>query len=124
MTNPVLERQIHQPLPEQFIWFSKDAGQRPTTPLYFRSSFVVANKPAQATLYVAGPDQVSVYLNGKMVGNFNQNPATRTRPAVFVLNVGRSLAPGKNVLALMTSVETASRSRLSPGHAMKWSPRR
>ena len=99
----VLESQVHQPLPEQFIWFTPDRGQRQEGPIFFRSTFTLGKKPQRATLYVAGPDAAAVYLNGKLAGNFRQDPSTRTRPPVFVVEVTSALLEGKNLLALQIS---------------------
>jgi alpha-L-rhamnosidase len=99
----LLEKQLHQPLPEQFIWFTKDSSERHEGPLFFRSAFAITKKPLKATLYVAGPETAAIYLNGKLVGNFRQNPSTRTRPPVFVLEVTTGINAGTNVLALKIS---------------------
>ena len=100
ITSPVLESQTHQPLPEQYIWSSKAAHERQEGPSYFRSSFNLSEKPPNATLYVAGPEQVAVYLNGDLIGNFKRNPASRLHPFVFWLDVSQHLLGGHNVLAL------------------------
>lgn len=100
ITSPMLESQTHQPLPEQYIWSSKGAHERREGPSYFRSSFNLSEKPPNATLYVAGPEQVAVYLNGELIGNFKQNPTSRLRPFVFWLDVSQQLKEGRNVLAL------------------------
>ena len=60
ITSPVLESQTHQPLPEQYIWSSKGAQERREEASYFRSSFNLSEKPPNATLYVAGPEQVAL----------------------------------------------------------------
>ena len=107
VTSPVLESQTHQALPEQYIWTSKgvhapfpDQAQSQQGASYFRSSFTVSEKPSKATLYVAGPQQVAVYLNGQLVGNFKNEPAVRLRPFVFYLDVSQQLKVGSNVVAM------------------------
>jgi hypothetical protein len=103
MTGHSLERQVHKPLPEQFIWFTKDSSERHEGPILFRAKFEMANKPQRATLCVAGPETAAIYLNGKLVGNFRQNPSTRTRPPVFVLEVTAAIREGSNLIALKIS---------------------
>ena len=98
ITSPALESQSHQPLPEQYIWVS--GHERREGPNYFRSSFNLSEKPRQTTLYVAGPDQVAVYLNGQLIGNFERDSTSRLGPYVFYLDVSRQLKEGSNVLAL------------------------
>lgn len=92
ITSPVLESQTHQALPEQYIGSSKgvhapfpDQAQSQGGASYFRSSFIVSEKPSKATLYVAGPQQAAVFLNGQLVGNFKNEPTARLRPFVFYL---------------------------------------
>src|SRR5580698_3530450 len=71
-----LERDIHQPLPEQYIWTAPDAPandtdriqyvfpapNEKTEPHFFRASFNLSSVPVQATLYIAGPRSAEVYL--------------------------------------------------------------
>lgn len=100
IASPVLESQTHQPLPEQYISSGKNAPERREGASYFRSSFNVSEKPQNATLYVAGPEQVAVYLNGQLIGNFKQDPISRLHPFVFYLDVSQQLKEGRNVLTL------------------------
>jgi hypothetical protein len=99
----VLESKIHQPLTEQYIWSSKGAHKRQEGASYFRSSFNLSEKPPNATLYMAGPEQVAVYLNGGLIGNFKQDPTSRIHPFVFWLDVSQHLLEGHNVLALQVA---------------------
>jgi hypothetical protein len=100
ITSPVLESQIHQPLPEQYIWSSKGAQAGQEKASWFRSSFNLSEKPQRATLYVAGPEQVTVTLNDELIGNFKQDPSSKLHPFVFWLDVSQRLLGGRNVLAL------------------------
>ena len=100
ITSPVLESQTHQPLPEQYIWTSKGAQASQEKASWFRTSFNLSEKPARATVYVAGPEQVTVTLNGALIGNFKQDPSSRLHPFVFWLDVTPHLQGGRNVLAL------------------------
>jgi hypothetical protein len=103
IASPALESQTHQALPEQYIWFTKDAHERREGSSYFRSSFDVSEKPSKSTLYVAGPEQVAVYLNGQLTGNFKNDPTSRLQPFVFYLDVSQQLKEGSNVLALQVA---------------------
>ncbi|HUY12356.1 MAG TPA: alpha-L-rhamnosidase C-terminal domain-containing protein [Terriglobia bacterium] len=108
--SPKLESQLHESLPEQYIWTqgSSTTGRRfwsPTTGntpqwLYFRRSFQVPETPQTAYLYVAGPERFRIYLNGQLISNAQQDPTARIHPFVFSLDVSHSLRAGRNVLAL------------------------
>ncbi|MGH9448795.1 MAG: hypothetical protein ACRD3O_24225, partial [Terriglobia bacterium] len=110
IASPKLESQLHQPLPEQYIWAQRprSAGMgfsfpaRGYTPrwVYFRRSFELSTVPTAATLYVAGPARMRVYLNGQLLANAEQDPGSKIYPNVLVLDVSRSLHLGPNVLAL------------------------
>jgi hypothetical protein len=52
---------------------------------------------------VAGPQQVAVYLNGELIGNFQQDPTSRLHPLVFWLDVSPHLLGGHNVVALQVA---------------------
>jgi alpha-L-rhamnosidase len=95
--------QGHTPLPEQYIWSavhrSKDQIQK-NAPIYFRATFQVETVPQHATLYVAGPEASSAYLDGKLVDKVQQNPASPLKMPVYITDVSGKLHAGKNVLAL------------------------
>jgi hypothetical protein len=110
-----MEGSSGRPLPEQYIWTQappSGASGAPTQttaanpdqprPHYFRDHFTVAHAPAQATLYVAGPRSVTVYLNGKRVLETRAYPSLllAMKIHVFTVDVGRFLQPGKNVIAV------------------------
>lgn len=108
--SPRLESSLHHPLPEQYIWMRTN-GRLPVnfwSPtagavhrwLYFRHSFNVDSVPRVATLYIAGPTHIRVYLNGRLLANAQQNPGAKIHPYVLILNVSKSLHAGRNVLAL------------------------
>ena len=95
--------QGHTALPEQYIWSanhrSKDQIEK-NAPIYFRATFQVKNVPQHATLYVAGPEASSAYLDGKLVDKIQDNPASPLKMPVFTTDVSGKLHAGKNVLAL------------------------
>ena len=107
---PAMEASASRPLPEQYIWTQAappgatgaPANRDQPKPHYFRDHFTVAHAPAHATLYVAGPRSVKVYLNGKRVLDTRAYPSLllAMKIHVFTAEVGRALQPGKNVLAV------------------------
>jgi len=100
---PRLESSLHKPLPEQYIWAGGTADSDWERERYFRHAFTVATPPRVATLYVAGPDRIRVYLNGTLLANAERDPKSKIRPMVLSLDVTRSLRAGRNVLALEVS---------------------
>jgi alpha-L-rhamnosidase len=110
ISSPRLESHLHQALPEQYIWaqakgraarefWSPTAGNSAQW-IYFRKRFDVTSVPQAATLYVAGPARMRVYVNGQRLANAEQDGTEKIHPFVVILEVARSLQPGQNVLAL------------------------
>ncbi len=103
VASPQPADQGHAALPEQYIWSanrrSKDQIEK-DSPIYFRATFQVKGVPQHATLYVAGPEASSAYLDGKLVDKVQDNPASPLKMPVFTTDVGGKLHTGKNVLAL------------------------
>jgi alpha-L-rhamnosidase len=109
-----LERDIHTPLPEQYVWTatasdSSDADRiqyvfpkasEQTEPHFFRASFQVEAVPHDATLYVAGPRSVEVYLNGQLVERVESDITQPLGMHVFAAHVAPFLHAGRNVLAM------------------------
>jgi hypothetical protein len=110
--SPVLESSVHQPLPEEYIWTANDANAndkvlytRPTAneriePHFFRRSFTVAAVPRAATLYIAGPRSVDVWLNGILAEHVESDVTSPLGMHVFVTNVAKYLLPGANTIAI------------------------
>ena len=96
-----LESQLHQSLPEQYVWSPADGEQDAIR--YFRASFQVKRVPSQATLYLAGPKNITAYLNGKLVNIQEELSNVRTNPLVVVTDVSAGLQPGLNLLAVACS---------------------
>ena len=104
----------HKPLPEEYIWTAKDVTalrpdhnkfpwNRPelrTAPHYFRAHFSLATVPADATVYVAGPREAHVYLNGHLLGDFYSNIDAPINFRVFHVSAAKALLAGDNVLAI------------------------
>lgn len=99
----MLESVLHKPLPEEYIWTNQDAvgaWGKDLGPRYFRRSFQVNSVPAHATLYVAGPRQATLYLNGHEFGHDTVNLDFPMGMRVYECDVTGDLRPGNNVLAI------------------------
>jgi alpha-L-rhamnosidase len=104
----------HTLLPEEYIWTEGDVtARRPdhhrypwnrpdlrVAPHFFRARFNIAALPAHATLYVAGPREAHVYLNGHRVDDFYSNIDEPIGFHVFHADAVKELRPGDNVLAI------------------------
>jgi len=102
-----LESALHKPLPEQYIWTQERRPDRYSLqPQYFRRTFYVSRVPRHATLYVAGPRQARIYINGRAIGHFQLDPdlvdieVVTIGIRVYHWNVTDSLRQGKNVIAI------------------------
>ena len=103
ISDPILFSSFHQPLPEQYIWTHDAKGQTQTqqdAPRYFLAHFRVESVPQAATLYVAGPLNAEVWVNGTEAGHFAADPLSRIDVHVFWTNVTRLLHAGENTLAV------------------------
>lgn len=103
IADPILFSSFHQPLPEQYIWTHDAAGQtqaQQDAPRYFRATFHVESVPAVATLYVAGPLDAEVWVNGTEAGHFAADPLSRIDVHVFWTNVTQLLHAGENTVAV------------------------
>lgn len=101
---PRLQSAVHQPLPERYIWLGRPGGKGSETEwnadYYLRRSFNVASKPTQSTLYVAGPELIRIYLNGRQLANAQRDPSAKARPFVLSFDVSSLIQSGKNTLAI------------------------
>ncbi|MGA7785309.1 MAG: alpha-L-rhamnosidase C-terminal domain-containing protein [Candidatus Acidiferrales bacterium] len=100
IASPQLERNVHKPLPEQFIWMPASEIGGPVDSGYFRQKFRIAVRPAVATLYLAGPERLRVYVNGEMLANAERDPKSSLRPLVIAIDVSHNLHAGWNTLAV------------------------
>ena len=101
----VLQSQVHKPLPEQYIW-SAD-GSKPDAPRLLRAKFQLASVPSQATLYLAGPSEAQVFVNGEKAGDFAFNRLEPVSlPPVFQVEVDHLLRPGANTIAVRAIVSS------------------
>jgi alpha-L-rhamnosidase len=109
-----LPRQAHAPLPEQYLWTANDVtARRPDhnkypwnrpelriEPHFFRVHFNVKNLPHTATVYIAGPREAHIYLNGHLLDDFYSNIDAPIGFHVFHANASTALRSGDNVLAV------------------------
>jgi alpha-L-rhamnosidase len=109
-----LEPNAHQPLPEEYIWTRGDVTtsrsdhnkfpwNRPdlrVEPHLFRTHFTLNTVPVHATLYLAGPREAHVFLNGQHVDDFYLDIDAPIGFHVFHVDVTSELRKGDNVLAI------------------------
>jgi hypothetical protein len=102
------------PLPEEYIWTVGDVtAERPDHNKFpwnrpdlrvarhlFRAKFRIAELPADATIYVAGPREAHVFLNGHRLGDFYLNPDAPIGFHVFHASAAAALQRGDNVIAI------------------------
>ncbi len=101
--HPTLFSSFHQPLPEQYIWTHDPAHQsdaQQQAPRYFRVNFHLDSAPAAAELYLAGPGNADVFVNGSEAERVAADPLSRISPKVFAIDVTRLLRTGDNVMAI------------------------
>lgn len=105
---------LHTPLPEQYLWTSgdltalrRDRSSFPASqyhlriaPHFFRARFKIINIPAVATLYIAGPREAHVYLNGHLLADFSSNIDAPINFRVFHADATQALQTGDNTLAI------------------------
>jgi alpha-L-rhamnosidase len=112
VTQPVLESSRHTPLPEEYIWTANDqaadakviyefpGAMEQTEPHYFRERFEVQAVPKEATLYLAGPRSVKVWINGQMAEEVESDVTSPLGMHVFATSVTRYLRQGQNTIAI------------------------
>ena len=107
-----LESARHTPLPEEYVWtasntptdsklvytFPKVTEQ--TEPHYFRTHFTVQSVPSQATLYLAGPRSVEVWINGQLAERVESDVTSPLGMHVFAAPVAQFLHAGDNTIAI------------------------
>ncbi len=104
----------HQLLPEQYIWVGP-VSPGTADPRFFRKSFVLSAAPDQATLYVAGPYNFDVFINGTKVSHVlvGGPVLVHDRPVVAV-NVASNLHAGLNALAILASGSDVMAAKIVP----------
>ena len=103
IARPQLFSSFHQPLPEQYVWtHDPDHLTRAErdAPRYFRAHFHLDAAPEAAILYLAGPHDARVYVNGAPAAHLEADPLSRIQMTVFVADLTRYLRAGDNLLAI------------------------
>jgi hypothetical protein len=112
IAQPVLESSVHTPLAEEYIWTANDANAdakvlytRPKAdeaiePHYFRREFNVDTVPREATLYLAGPRSIDVWLNGMLAEHVESDVTSPLGMHVFAVSVAKYLQTGVNTIAI------------------------
>jgi hypothetical protein len=104
----------HAPLPEQYVWTADDVTARQPdhskypwsetqlriAPHYFRIHFSVKTLPSAATLYIAGPREAHVFLNGNLLADFYSDTDAPINFHAFHTDVIKGLRAGDNILAI------------------------
>ena len=99
---------------EQYIWTAGDvtalrpdhshypwsAKQKRIEPHFFRGTFQLSTLPPQATLYLAGPRDAEVFLNGQLLGHFASNIDAPIGFRVFHADATSLLKIGTNSIAI------------------------
>jgi alpha-L-rhamnosidase len=109
---PRLESDAHVPLPEEYIWTAPDkvasnqlvysfpAITEQTEPHFFRAHFHVTTVPKEATLYLAGPRSVTVWINGQLADHVSSDMGSPLGMHVYLTDVANYLRSGDNVIAV------------------------
>lgn len=113
VTAPVMESGLHKPLPEEYIWTANSGASNDARliyrfpglieqiePHYFRHGFDVNTVPAEATLYLAGPRSVKVWINGQLAEQVASDTSSPLGMHVFAAGVAKYLKSGKNTIAI------------------------
>jgi alpha-L-rhamnosidase len=105
---------IQSSLSEQYIWTAGDvtvlrpdhsqypwnAKEKRIASHFFRGSFQLSTLPPQATLYLAGPRDAEVFLNGHLLGHFASNIDAPIGFRVFHIDAASLLKIGTNSIAV------------------------
>lgn len=112
--HPWIVGKHHAPLTEEYIWTKNDAAvlQPDATlsnlkkndwkvePHAFRAWCIVPQVPRQATLYLAGPRHVRVWVNGVLLHDRAANIQLHAGFTTFRLDITSALHTGKNLVAI------------------------
>jgi len=105
---------FHQPLPEEYMWTAGDAAVLEhlpnlsrvksdvwkVEPRHFRASFRLDAVPQTATLYIAGPRQARVWINGELAAELTYKAQGHMSFRAEAVSVARYLRQGRNTIAL------------------------
>src|SRR3954463_5714152 len=89
--------------PEHYIWFSSPSSDASMV-RFFRKTFSLTSLPAAATLYVAGPYNWDIAINGQSVTQFRSGgPSLAHDRPVAAVDVSANLIAGENTVAIEAS---------------------
>jgi len=105
---------FHQPLAEEYIWTAGDAavaiGEKQLSqlkredwkvqPHQFRREFSLAQKPASATLYIAGPRLARVWVNGVLTAEMHYSAGHHAGFGTMRADLSGMLHVGNNLIAI------------------------
>ncbi len=112
LTNPALQSTRHTPVPEEYIWTADDTARdakieytfpartEQIEPHYFRAHFNVPTVPKEATLYIAGPRSVKVWINSQLAEQVESDVTSPLGMHVFTTAAAKFLHAGKNTIAI------------------------
>ncbi len=100
---PTLESTIHTPLPEQYVWGPNKGGTKGDVFFFYRKSYSVKRVAPVATLYVAGPRVITVYINGRLLASGQRDAKERIQPFMLAIDISGQMRVGRNVLAIMAA---------------------
>ncbi|MGD0009135.1 MAG: alpha-L-rhamnosidase, partial [Terriglobia bacterium] len=98
---PTLESTLHTALPEQYIWGGQAGDTSGTAYYYFRKTYSLRRVSPVATLYLAGPNYIRVYINGQLLASGERDAKDRIRPFVLGIDVSGQMRAGRNVIAVV-----------------------
>ena len=130
---------FHTPLPDQLIWtqgtddveyrskngvlsFALPGLNENVEPHYFRASFNLTSVPHQATLYLAGPRSVRVYVNGELADQVEADLSSPLTMHVFASPIAKYLRLGNNTVAI-AAVRGRGKWCRCTSRASKWESR-
>ena len=112
VTAPELESARHTAPAEEYIWTASDTAAdakivysfpgvlEKIEPHFFRAVFQVGSVPKVATLYLAGPRSVKVWINGQMAETVESDLTSPLGMHVFAQDVAKYLHAGRNTIAV------------------------
>jgi alpha-L-rhamnosidase len=112
LTNPILQSTRHTPVPEEYIWTADDTARdakivysfpgrnEQIEPHYFRAHFNVPTVPKEATLYIASPRSIKVWINSQLAEQVESDVTSPLGMHVFTTAVAKLLHAGKNTIAI------------------------
>ncbi len=95
---PILQRDVHSALTERYI-----SAANVQTTFFLRRRFSIDIVPQHAFLYIAGPFEANLFVNGSFVGVQRRRDDQLAVPNVYLFDVTKFIATGQNVIAIIAS---------------------